>query len=197
MDPDRNRVGIIGAGHIGQTMARVARRAGRKVVMANSRGPDSLTSVTATIGEGVTAGSVDEAADAAIVVLAVPWPSAANAVRGIAWTDQIVIDAMNDFDPSDLDWRTSSEVVADLVAPARVVKAANTLGAPVLDSDPHEGGGQRVLFLSGNDPDANGEVAALLANAGFFPIDLGGLGTGGALQQVHGPLAGVNLVRLP
>ena len=107
-----------------------------------------------------------------------------------------MIDATNDFDPSDLDGRTSSEVVADLVAPARVVKAANTLTAAVLGSDPHEAGGQRVIFLSGDDADAKAEVIALFEDAGFFTIDLGGLATGGAMQQVGAPLAGFNLIRL-
>jgi predicted dinucleotide-binding enzyme len=77
-----------------------------------------------------------------------------------------------------------------------VVKAANTLGAAVLGGDPHEAGGRRVLFLSGDDADAKSEVAALFDEAGFAVIDLGGLRDGGAIQQVHGPLAGVNLVRV-
>jgi len=194
---DRNRLGIIGAGRIGQAMARTTLRAGREVVIANSRGPESLTSLVAALGDGVTAGAVDDAVAAAIVVLGVPWPQATEALRGLAWSDQIVIDAMNDFDPSDLNGRTSSEVVVDLVAPARVVKAANTLAAEVLASDPHEAGGRRVIFLSGDDLDAKAEVTALFENAGFFAIDLGGLRAGGELQQVRGPLAGVNLVRLP
>jgi predicted dinucleotide-binding enzyme len=193
---DRNRVGIIGAGRIGQAMTGVALRAGREVVIANSRGPESLTSLVATLGDGVTAGAVDDAAAAGIVVLAVPWPRRADAVGGIGWTDQVVIDAMNDFDPSDLDGRASSELVADLVAPARVVKAANTWAAAILASDPHEAGGQRVIFLSGDDPDAKAAVTALFEDAGFAAIDLGALSTGGKLQQVRGPLAGVNLVRL-
>jgi predicted dinucleotide-binding enzyme len=66
-------VGIIGAGRLGQAMARTALRAGRRVVIANSRGPESLTSVISTLGEGVSAGTVDEAAAAGIVVIAVPW----------------------------------------------------------------------------------------------------------------------------
>ena len=191
-----SRVGIIGAGRLGQAMARTALRAGREVVLANSRGPESLSSEVATLGDGATAGTVEQAAQDPIVVLAVPWPRVPEAVRGLDWSGRIVIDATNDFDPGDLDGRTSSEVVADLVAGARVVKAANTLGAAVLAADPHEAGGRRVIFLSGDDADAKSEVAALFDDAGFSVIDLGGLHDGGEMQQVHGPLAGANLVRL-
>jgi len=84
----------------------------------------------------------------------------------------------------------------DPVAGARVVKAANTLGAEVLGSDPHEAGGQRVIFISGDDADAKADVVALFQDAGFAAIDLGDLATGGAMQQIHHPLAGVNLIRL-
>ena len=198
MDPaDRNRVGIIGAGRLGQAMARTALRAGRSVVIANSRGPASLTSVVSTLGAGASAGTVDQASAAGIVVIAVPWDRVPEAVQGLEWNGQIVIDATNDFDPGDLDGRTSSELVAGLVGGARVVKAANTLGAAVLGADPHEAGGQRVIFVSGDDVDAKSEVIALFQDAGFFAIDLGDLIRGGGMQQVRGPLAGVNLIRLP
>ena len=190
-------VGIVGAGRIGQAMARTALRAGRQVVIANSRGPESLTSVVEALGEGVTAGTVKEAAAAEIVVLAVMWPDVPGAVEGLEWEGRIVIDPTNDFDPSDLDGRTSSEVVADLVSPARVVKAANTLGAAVLGSDPHEAGGRRLIFCSGDDAEAKSEVTALFEDAGFFVVDLGGLREGGRMQQVGAPLAGHNLIRLP
>jgi predicted dinucleotide-binding enzyme len=76
------------------------------------------------------------------------------------------------------------------------VKAANTLGADVLAADPHEAGGRRVMFISGDDADAKSEVTALFEDAGFSAIDLGDLASGGAMQQVHHPLAGVNLVRV-
>jgi 8-hydroxy-5-deazaflavin:NADPH oxidoreductase len=188
-------IGIIGAGRLGQAMARTAVRAGRSVVIANSRGPDSLTSVVSELGEGVTAGTVNEAAAARIVVLAVPWDHAHSAVDGIDWNGQIVIDATNDWAADDLQGRTSSEIVADLVAPAPVVKAANTLGADVLASDPHEAGGRRVIFLSGDHADAKKEVAALFEDAGFAAVDLGELATGGEMQQIHHPLAGLNLTR--
>jgi predicted dinucleotide-binding enzyme len=193
---DGNRVGIIGAGRLGQAMARTALRAGRSVLFANSRGPESLTSVVSSLGEGISAGTVDEAAAADIVVIAVPWDRVRAAVQGLEWNSQIVIDATNDWAADDLQGRTSSELVADLVAGARVVKAANTLSAEVLGSDPQEAGGQRVIFISGDDADAKAEVVALFKDAGFAVIDLGDLATGGAMQQIHHPLAGVNLIRL-
>ena len=124
------------------------------------------------------------------------WPRVPEAVQGLQWDGRIVIDATNDFDPSDLKGSTSSQVLADLVPGARVVKAANTLGAAVLGSDPHEAGGRRVIFLSGGDAEAKSEVSTLFEDAGFVAIDLGGLVSGGALQQLGGPLSGVNLIKL-
>jgi 8-hydroxy-5-deazaflavin:NADPH oxidoreductase len=193
---DRKLVGIIGAGRLGQAMARTARRAGRDVVIANSRGPESLASVVSALGEGVSAVTAEEAAAAGIVVIAVPWDRVLGAVQGINWNGRIVIDATNDWAADDLQGRTSSELVADLVGGARVVKAANTLSAEVLASDPRDAGGRRVIFISGDDADAKAEVVTLFRDAGFAAIDLGDLATGGAMQQIHHPLAGVNLIRL-
>jgi predicted dinucleotide-binding enzyme len=189
-------VGIIGAGRIGQAMARIARRAGRPVVIAHRGGPQSLASLVQELGDGVSAGTVDDAAGADIVVLAVMWPDVPQAVEGLGWDGRIVIDPTNDFDPSDLDGRTSSEVVADLVAPARVVKTANIFAAALLASDPRQAGGKRVMFLSGDNDDAKSEVGGLFEDAGFFVIDLGGLREGGHMHQFGGPLAGHNLIRL-
>jgi 8-hydroxy-5-deazaflavin:NADPH oxidoreductase len=198
MDPaDRNRVGIIGAGRLGQAMARTALRAGRSVVIANSHGPGSLTSVVSALGAGASAGTVAQASAAGIVVIAVPWSRVPEAVQGLEWNGQVVIDATNDWSADDLNGRTSSELIADLVPSARLVKAANTLGADVLGSDPQEAGGRRVIFVSGDDADAKSAVASLFEDAGFAAIDLGNLATGGAMQQIHHPLAGVNLIRLP
>jgi predicted dinucleotide-binding enzyme len=195
-------IGIIGAGHAGQAFARVAQRAGREVVIANSRGPQSLAALVEALGTGVSAGTADEAAAALLVVIAVPWASVPEAVASLAWEGKIVVDQTNAFflpemKPADLGGRSSSEIVAELVEGARVVKAANTLGAELLGSDPDEAGGRRVLFLSGDDGAAKAVVADLFEGAGFFPIDLGDLVTGGRMQQAGGPLAGVNLVRLP
>jgi predicted dinucleotide-binding enzyme len=104
--PAAKRVGIIGAGRIGQAMARIALRTGRSVVIANSRGPESLTAVVSALSDGVSAATVQQAAAADIVVLAVTWPRVQQALEGLEWTGQIVIDATNDFEPSDLYGRT-------------------------------------------------------------------------------------------
>src|SRR6202011_6154296 len=90
-------VGIIGAGRIGQAMAQTALRAGRHVVIANSRGPESLSSVVEALGDGVSAGTVKDAAAADIVVVAVMWPDVPQAVEGLEWRGRILIDPTNAF----------------------------------------------------------------------------------------------------
>jgi 8-hydroxy-5-deazaflavin:NADPH oxidoreductase len=54
-----------------------------------------------------------------------------------------------------------------------------------------------MIFLSGDEASAKAAIAELFRAAGFFTIDLGDLITGGRMQQVGGPIAGQNLVRLP
>jgi hypothetical protein len=71
------------------------------------------------------------------------------------------------------------------------------MGAALLAADPDQGGGRRVLVLSGDDVDAKRAVAALFEAAGFATIDLGGLADGGRLQDVGtGVFSGRNLVQL-
>ena len=168
-----------------------------RVVIANSRGPESLASVVSTLGDGVSAGTVERGSGGrhrrhrrAV------GPRARRPCRASTGTVRSSSTRPTTGLPTTSNGRTSSELVADLVAGARVVKAANTLGAEVLGSDPHEAGGRRVIFISGDDADAKAEVVALFEDAGFAAIDLGDLATGGAMQQIHHPLAGVNLIRL-
>jgi 8-hydroxy-5-deazaflavin:NADPH oxidoreductase len=122
-------IGIIGAGHIGQALARTALRAGREVVISNSRGPQSLAPIVAALGPGMSAGTVREAAAVGIAAIAVPWASVPAAVAGLPWNGQVVMDATNAFN-ADLGG-TFSEIVAGHVPGARLVKAANTLTAAV------------------------------------------------------------------
>ncbi len=80
---------------------------------------------------------------------------------------------------------------------ARVVKAFNTLLAGVLAQDPAQAGGRRVVFISGDHPDAKAEITALAGQLGFASIDLGSTEVGGTLQQFPGgPLPAVNTVQL-
>ena len=195
-------IGVIGAGKLGQALARSARRAGRAVVISNSRGPESLTRVIADFDAGVTAGALRDAARCPIVALAVPWVSVEDAVSGLSWNGQILIDATNavllpSLESVPLGGSTSSEIVAKLVPGARVVKTANHFAADVLGADALDNGGRRVLFVSSDDADAKSRVVEVFEAAGFAPIDLGGLVAGGAMHQWGGPLAGHNLVRIP
>lgn len=96
----------------------------------------------------------------------------------------------------DIGHRTSSEIVAELAPGAKVVKAFNHVHSTVLQ-DPAPTGGQRVLFISGDDPTAKTEVRKLLERLGFFVRDLGALAPGGRLQDFpFGELSSVNLVRI-
>src|SRR6267154_1259944 len=196
-------IGIIGSGAIGTAFAGMLARAGIEATISNSRGPDSLKELVRELGPTIKAGHREEAAHAAIVFVAVNWTRLPAALPGLpAWGGRIVIDANNPieaplFKPVDLQGRVSSEVFADLVPGARVVKAFNHLRAEVLANNPKADGGQRVLFYSGNDTAAKAEVAALIERIGFAGIDLGSLAVGGKLAQFPGgPLPNQNLVRV-
>jgi 8-hydroxy-5-deazaflavin:NADPH oxidoreductase len=196
-------IGIIGSGAIGTAFARTLARAGIEATISNSRGPDSLKELVRELGPSIKAGTREEAARADIVFVAVNWTKLPAALAGLPeWSGRILIDANNPieaplFKPVDLKSRISSEVVADLVPGARVVKAFNHLRAEVLAGDPRSDGGRRVLFYSGNDSAAKAEVAALIDRIGFVGIDLGSLAVGGKLAQFPGgPLPNQNLVKV-
>lgn len=196
--------GILGAGHIGQALAAHLARTGHTVILSNSRGPASLAGVVESLGDTARAGTTDEAAAASVVFLTLTWSVLPGVLPTLpAWDGRIVVDATNPFVAEggsfrlvDLGDRTSSEIVAGMLPGARLVKAFNTLPAAVLAADPHESGGRRVVFISGDDPAARKEIAALARVMGFATVDLRGLAAGGALQSAGGPLAGANLVKL-
>jgi predicted dinucleotide-binding enzyme len=196
-------IGIIGSGAIGTALARTLARGGIRATIFNSRGPDSLKQMTREFDPFIQAGTREQAARADMVFVAVNWTKLPTALGGLAdWGGRIVIDANNPieaplFKPVDLGGRVSSEVFADLVPGARVVKAFNHLRAEVLSDDPRANGGQRVLFYSGDDKAAKAEVAALIDRIGFVGIDLGALAVGGKLAQFPGgPLPNQNLVKV-
>jgi 8-hydroxy-5-deazaflavin:NADPH oxidoreductase len=196
-------IGIIGSGAIGTAFARTLAGAGIAATISNSRGPDSLKDLVRELGPSIRAGTREQAARADIVFVAVNWSKLAEALAGLPdWNGRIVIDANNPieaplFKPVDLNGRVSSEVFAELVAGARVVKAFNHLRAEILAGDPKQKAGRRVLFYSGDDKAAKAEVRALIDRIGFVGIDLGSLTIGGKLAQFPGgPLPNQNLVKI-
>lgn len=199
----RVTIGILGAGAIAQALAKRLIAGGYTVVISNRRGPASLAALAAELGPGVSAGTVEDAAGAGVVIIAIPWSQLPGTLGRItSWDNRVVIDTTNPIEPphftvADLGDRTSSEVVEDLVPGARLVKAFNTLTPSLLAREPREAGGHRVIFYCGNDGEAKSTVNAMLATCGFAGIDLGDLATGGRLQQFPGgPLPALNLIRL-
>ncbi|NKJ08956.1 NAD(P)-binding domain-containing protein [Rhizobium sp. SG741] len=195
-------IGIIGAGNIGRAIAATLARKGIAATLSNSRGPETLAELVASLGPSITAGTRAEAAAKDIVFVAVNWSKLPAAMAGLPdWNSRIVVDANNPieaplFQPIDLGGRTSSAVFAGMVPGARLVKAFNHLLAAVLAGDPTSEGGRRVLFYSGDDAAAKAEVGALIDRLGYFGIDLGDLAIGSRLVQFPGgPLPAHNFVK--
>ncbi|HIH2747092.1 NAD(P)-binding domain-containing protein [Burkholderia aenigmatica] len=198
-----NTIGIIGAGAIGTAFAKALAGKGINAVLSNSRGPASLEHLARELGPSITPGTREQAAAQDIVLLAVNWSKLPSALAGLPnFAGRIVIDANNPIEPptfeaAELHGRTSSELIADLVPGARVVKAFNHLPAHLLSDDPRAEGGSRVLFLAGDDAAAKSTVKGLIEQLGFWGIDLGALAGGGQLIQIpDGPLPVLNLVKL-
>jgi 8-hydroxy-5-deazaflavin:NADPH oxidoreductase len=192
---------IIGSGNIGSAVARQFARKSIEVAIANTRGPGSLAALCKELGHHITPQTLEAALRADTVILAAPFSAVSVIARAAGnWMGKTVIDATNAIDfpaytPTDLGGRPSSEVVAEHVRGARLVKAFNTLPAAILAEDPTVERGHRVLFISGNDAEANSQVASLAEKFGFAPIILGKLAEGGLLQQYGGPLTIQNLVK--
>jgi 8-hydroxy-5-deazaflavin:NADPH oxidoreductase len=192
---------IIGSGNIGSAVARQFARSGLSVAVATAKGPAAVAPLVAELGSTVVAAELSEALRADVVVLAVPFEAVKGLVEQVDdWGGRIIVDATNaidytDFSPADLGGRPSSDLVEEWAVNARVVKAFGHTWAKVLARDPGDGhGGRRVLFVSGNHPDANDAVAELIARMGFKPIDLGRNDQGGLLQQFGGPLTTLSLI---
>ena len=192
---------ILGSGAIGTALARRFVAKGIDVGLANTKGPESLASLVRELGPEVKPVAAAEALRADMVILAIPFDAVPDAVKGVDWHGRIVVDASNAIDfpaftPRDLKGRLSTEIVADAVPGARVVKAFNTLPAAILGADPAVPGGRRVLFVSGDDRSARLAVVDLVGRIGFAAVDLGGIAEGGRSQQFGGGVATRNFVQL-
>ncbi len=189
------RIGIIGSGNIGGTSAALLARAGHDVVIANRRGPESLADLVGSIGPRARAGTVEEAADTDVVIVAVPL-SAREDLPADALAGRIVIDAMNHYpdrdghiDAIETGETGSSEIVAALLPDARVVKALNTIWYERLRTEGRATGDPDRLAvpIAGDDADAKEVVAALIDDMGFDAVDAGSL-RDGRRQQPGAPV---------
>ena len=197
---------IIGSGKIGTALARSFARNQIQVGIANSRGPQTLTSLVKDLGPSVTAQTVTEAGEAEIIFLAVPFRAHGQVAKsGPDWTGKILVDTMNTLDllPEErraLEGALSSEVVAKAFEGARVVKGFNHLPAAQLGmalANPEQ---RQAVFLSSNDSDASAAVAVLTSRLGFAPVELGRLDQCGVplhiLDSGPGGLIFQNLAKL-
>lgn len=194
------RVGILGAGRLGGTLARLLGAHGHEVVLANSRGREAVARIAAG-WPGVLPATRDELPGCDVVVLAIPWRAAAAALDGLDLAGHVVVDATNGFD-EDYDVVEpghplgSSGVIADLLPGARIVKAFNTLPEERLVEDRRDGAAteRRVgLPVAADDVAAIDEVADLIADLGFTAVQVGGLQVGRELMEPTSPLFNVPL----
>jgi 8-hydroxy-5-deazaflavin:NADPH oxidoreductase len=190
------RIGIIGAGHIGGTLARLFVDAGHEVAVSNSRGPETLASLVQELGARARATT---AADAArfgdVVVVSVPF-GRYRELPTEAVVGKIVIDTNNyypqrdgHFEELDSDRTTSSELLQAHLPGARVVKAFNAIQWMRLRDDGRPAGDPERLGIpiSGDDDEAKQTVAALIDQIGFDPVDAGTLAKGGRKHQTGAP----------
>jgi predicted dinucleotide-binding enzyme len=193
-------VGLIGSGHIGGTVARLAVAAGYDVVLSNSRGPQTLKDLVEELGPGARAATPAEAAAAGdLVVVSIPLrayrdvpvePLAGKVVgdtNNYYWQRDGHIAALDDGST------TSSELLQEHLPPARVVKVFNNIFFKHLASLARPVGApdRSALPIAGDDADAKAAVAAFLDAIGFDSVDAGALGAGGRLFQPDTPAYGL------
>ena len=197
-------IGIIGSGEVAQALARHAVGAGYAVSLSNSRGPDSLSSTVAALGDGARAVTVPEAADADLVIVAVPFVKVPDLIAAVPdWSGRLVVDVTNQFaeyQPTysgfvDLGEETGSEWVARHLPGATVVKAFNTLYASYIAADPRHAAGRQIVFYAGDDEHARSVFHRFAGKLGFAPVAVGGLRDGGRLMQLGGSLSAVHALR--
>jgi predicted dinucleotide-binding enzyme len=177
-------IGLIGSGHIGGTLARLAVENGYDVVVSNSRGPETLTDLVAELGDRARAGTAQEAAEAGdVVVVTIPL-AAYRTVPVEPLAGKVVIDTTNyywqrDGHIAELDagTTTSSRLIQEHLPRSLVVKAFNHITAADLGSRSTPAGtpGRRALVVASDHDDAKARVGTLLDELGFDAVDAGTL----------------------
>ena len=185
-------IGLIGAGHIGSQIARLAVARGYSVVISNSRRPETLATLVAELGPNARAATAVEAAKAGdIVVVTVPLRNYREVpVEPLA--GKLVIDTNNYYPQRDghipeLDNEstTTSELLQAHLRASKVVKAFNHIYAAELTTHGRPAGtkDRRALVIAGDDRDAKAKVADLLDQFGFDTVDAGPLREGWRIQR--------------
>jgi predicted dinucleotide-binding enzyme len=177
-------IGIIGAGHVGQSIANAAIANGYDVVLSNTQGPDSLTDVVKKLGPHASAAVPEEAAARAdFSVVAIPI-STIDQVPVEPLDGKVVISTINYFPdrfghiPEIDDGTTTAPGLLQAHLPkSKVVRAFSMIDAADMSNDGHPEGDpkRRALALSGDDSDAKKLVAGLYNQFGFDALDIGGL----------------------
>lgn len=185
-------IGLIGAGHIGSQIARLAAAHGYNVVISNSRGPETLSDLVKELGPNARAATVVDAARAGdIVVVTIPLKSI-RSVPVEPLIGKVVIDTNNYYPERDghipeLDNEstTTSELLQSRLPQSKVVKAFNHIYAAQLTTDGRPAGtkNRRALVIAGDDPAAKAVVANLLDQFGFDAVDAGPLKEGWRIQR--------------
>jgi len=185
-------IGIIGAGHIGSQLARLAVASGYNVVIANSRGPETLSALIAELGpKARSATAVDAAKAGNVVVVTVPLKNYRE-IPVAPLAGKVVIDTMNYYPQRDghiaeLDNEstTTSELLQAHLPTSKVVKAFNHIYAAELTTHGQPSGtpNRRALVIAGNDKDAKAIVAHLIDQFGFDTVDAGPLKEGWRIQR--------------
>ena len=201
-------LGLIGAGHIGSQLARLAIANGYSVVISNSRGPETLSGLVAELGPKARAAAPAEAAKAGdIVVVTLPLKNYKTVpVEPLA--GKVVIDTNNYYPQRDgqipeLDNESStvSELLQAHLPKSKVVKAFNHLYAASLTTDGQPAGSnnRRALVIAGDDKDAKETVTRLIDQFGFDTVDVGPLKEGWRIQRDtpgYGPRRNAEELRL-
>ena len=190
---------VLGAGHVGPVIARLAVRAGYPVAIATSGDPEDIALITELVIPGAQPGwAADAVADADIVVLAIPLHRFPDVDPGLLH-GKLVVDAMNYWPASDgvlkaFEDGGSSEIVARRLGGSTVVKALNHIGYHELEDRVRPAGApdRRAAGVAGDDPAAAATIAGLVDRIGYDPVRLESLRAGRVLQP-GGPVFGAVL----